>query len=149
MKNKFGYESYDDGINEVIEDYAGSAFLSLRQVRWTDGRDYTLDLRRYYIDKNGNEVPGKGLSFKTDQGPTNLVKAFIKHDCCDNVEITKALMEHDQDSLVQGIAESIPNDEMLDEFRYKYESAWSNMSGKEKPESAKDALDKLFEKKEE
>ena len=148
MKLTHGYESKDDGINEIIEDMPGSAFMALREVKWGEDLAYALDLRRYFV-KNGQEIPGKGISFTTKEGPTNLANAFIKHGCTDNVSITSTLMQTDQDSLIQGIIENIPNDEMLDEFRYRYERAYTNMERSEPNKSAKEMLDKIFEKKEE
>lgn len=146
MELNFGYENKDDGIDEIIEDLSGSAFLALREVRWGDAEQYHLDLRRYYIDKNKNVVPGKGIKFSTEEGPTTLVKALIKNGCCDNVEVASTIMQCDQPSLIQGIIRNIPNEEILDEFRFKYESAWTNRTIDEEPvESAKDMLDRMFE----
>lgn len=74
------YEFEKDGINEIIDEASGTnAYIALRNVRWNPSTKYKLDLRKYFVRSDGTEVPSKGISFITDQGPDNLVKAMV--DC--------------------------------------------------------------------
>lgn len=73
------------GINRIIEE-RGSEFVALREIAWGVGNDddiddstkVKLDLRKYYVDKEGNEKMSKGVSFMTEEGPHELAKILLE-----------------------------------------------------------------------
>lgn len=72
------------GIDRIIEE-KGNQFLALRQIAWGVGDDepvdrdkIRLDLRKYRVDDNGKEIMSKGVSFMTDEGPSELVHVLLE-----------------------------------------------------------------------
>ena len=70
----------DNSINEIIDEAPGSnSFIALRKLRWNENGKFKLDLRKWYINNEGEEIAGKGVSFSTEEGPSNLIEALLKH----------------------------------------------------------------------
>lgn len=72
------------GIDRIVEE-KDSTFMALRQIAWgvsdddeVDNDKIKLDLRKYRIDENGNEIMGKGVSFSTKEGPSELVHILLE-----------------------------------------------------------------------
>ena len=82
-------------------DENGSIFIALRKVQWVkNGEDpdetkAKLDLRKYRVDENGDEIAGKGISFLTDDGPNELTKVLIHEGYGNTKEILKELKNRD------------------------------------------------------
>lgn len=78
-------------------DEKGSIFIALRKVQWVkNGEDpdetkAKLDLRKYRVDENGDEIAGKGISFLTDDGPNELTKVLVHEGYGNTKEILKEL----------------------------------------------------------
>lgn len=85
------YEYNQDGINEIISE-KGDLFLALREVRWTDGKPFKLDLRNYKSSEEG-DVTLKGCSFSDDDAD-ELTRVFIENGFGDNAEIANAIVEY-------------------------------------------------------
>lgn len=66
-----------DNFDYIIEE-KGNSFLALRKLKWSDNSTTRLDIRKYIIDSDGNEVVGKGVGFLTEEGPHELVKVMIE-----------------------------------------------------------------------
>ena len=71
--SKITFEILD--VDEVIEE-CQNQFTALRRTRWGDG-DPRLELRRWRNQPDGTEFPLKGVTFMTDEGPSNLVESLI------------------------------------------------------------------------
>lgn len=69
----------DDSVNEVIDEANGNTFIALRKLRWFPQGSFKLDIRKWAVNKDGEEIPGKGVSFMTEEGPDNLIEALLKH----------------------------------------------------------------------
>lgn len=72
------------GIDRIVEE-KGSTFMALRQIAWgvsdgdeVDNDKIKLDLRKYRVDEDGNEIMGKGISFSTEEGPSELVHILLE-----------------------------------------------------------------------
>lgn len=78
MAREFNLE-IDDSVNEVIDETPGNSFIALRKLRWSAGSDFRLDIRKWFVNADGTEVAGKGISFVTEEGPDNLINALLKH----------------------------------------------------------------------
>ena len=111
MNNNFKYEIVDD-YDKIFDD-KGNTFLSLRKIKWGDSDKTHLDLRKWYCNSNGEETPGKGFSFLTEEGPHELTKVLLENgygyteDVIDSVKdredfmasLVKCLNKEDIDNL--------------------------------------------------
>lgn len=77
--NKEFHLEIDDSVNEVIDEIPGNRFIALRKLRWTPEGQFKLDIRNWYTNAEGEEIAGKGVSFMTDEGPSNLIEALLSH----------------------------------------------------------------------
>ena len=68
------YEAKKDGINITIDDGKANSFIGIREIRWNPDQPFKIDLRRYVINKNDEEVPTKGISFSTDEAVNRTVE---------------------------------------------------------------------------
>jgi hypothetical protein len=72
------------GTIDYTFDERGSSFLALRQIQWCkegdepDESKSKLELRKWMVDKDGNEIANKGFSFLTDDGPHELAKILVQ-----------------------------------------------------------------------
>lgn len=73
-------------------DEKGNTFLALRKVSW-NGRESKLDLRKWYMNANGEETVGKGTSFLTEDGPNELTKILLDNGFCDTEVAINSLKE--------------------------------------------------------
>ena len=71
-------------IDTVIEE-KGDTFTALRRVQWAKSKDAEpnpdkakLELRKWRVTPGG-EVPNKGLTFMTEEGPHNCVIGLIEN----------------------------------------------------------------------
>lgn len=71
----FEYE-IEEGFDHVFDE-KGNTFLALRKIQWGGKGDFKLDLRKWYINSNGEETVGKGVSFLTEEGPHELTKVLV------------------------------------------------------------------------
>ena len=101
-KGPISYEVKEDGINEVIDE-KGNMVMMLREVAWS-GRDYRLELRQWAIDVD-KEIPMKGTSFMTEQGPNNLVHTMTRLGYGDTTEILQNIKDREDfdESLIKVI----------------------------------------------
>lgn len=103
-----------DGL-DIIVDEKGARFLSIRKVQWVKNGDEPdkekakLELRKYTIDKDGTEIPGKGVSFLTDEGPHNLVHEMVKNGYGETKEVLLALK--DREDFKDSVEHLFDNDE--------------------------------------
>lgn len=79
MANKEFNLEIDDSINEVFDEAPGNSFLALRKLRWSEGSPFKLDIRKWYVNSEGEEIAGKGIAFMTEDGPGNLIEALLKN----------------------------------------------------------------------
>lgn len=70
------------GINRIIEE-KGNQFIRFAQIAWVgedeevDASKIKYDLRKYTTDAEGKEKMLKGVSFLTDDGPSELTHVLI------------------------------------------------------------------------
>lgn len=76
-------------------DEKGNVFLAFRQLSWSEGSDPKYDLRKYYINKDGNETVGKGFSFLTEEGPHELAKVLVSTGFGKTQDILNELSKRD------------------------------------------------------
>lgn len=78
MAKEFNLE-IDESLNEVVDELPGNRFIAFRRLRWNESSSFKYDLRNWYTNAEGEEIAGKGVSFMTPEGPSNLAEALLKH----------------------------------------------------------------------
>lgn len=89
----------DPNLNVIFDEKpGGNSFLALRKVRWNAGGTFKLDVRKWYTNAEGEEVAGKGISFMTEDGPSNLIQGLLENGYGDTRK-TLAGIENREDFL--------------------------------------------------
>lgn len=71
------------GINRIVEE-KGNQFIRFSQIAWAgpdeevDPSKIKYDLRKYFNDADGHEKMLKGVTFLTDEGPTELTHVLVE-----------------------------------------------------------------------
>lgn len=76
-----------------IFDKKEKEFIALRKVAWGKGEE-KVDLRRWHLDMNDNESPGKGFTLSED-ATHELTLALVKEEYGDTKEILTELKNRD------------------------------------------------------
>ena len=69
-----------DDLNEVVDE-KGNISIAIRKVNWGEESDLSkakVDIRRWFINKDGEEAVGKGLHFLTEDGPHTLARVLVE-----------------------------------------------------------------------
>lgn len=89
-----------DEVDYIFEE-KGNGFSAFRKLQWAkDGEESNIDkakyeLRRWYVDKEGEEVPGKGFTFSTDAGPSAMVELLVEKGFGNTKELLNILKSRD------------------------------------------------------
>lgn len=94
MKKEFNLE-IDPEINEVFDEGSGNSFLALRRIRWNPTSEFRLDVRKWFVNGDGEEIAGKGISFMTESGPGNLAESLLKLGHCDTRTVINSIRDRD------------------------------------------------------
>lgn len=87
------------GIDEIFEE-RGNEFSRFERVKWNQDSDKEyLDIRRYKMNENNEEVALKGMTFLTEEGPSELALAIIRNNFGDTEDYLKALYARDDFSI--------------------------------------------------
>ena len=88
------------GVDTIIDE-KGDSFIALRKVQWAKNRDVEPDeskakyeLRKWRFTPEG-EVPNKGLTFLTEEGPHNCVIGLIENGFGKTKDVLLKLKERD------------------------------------------------------
>ena len=101
-KKDFGakYKIFE-GADDIFDE-KGSMFLAMRRVAWySEGKEEPgeekakLELRKWLINKEGEEQPHKGFSFLTENGPHDLTKMLVQKGYGDTKELLIALKDRE------------------------------------------------------
>lgn len=84
----------DENFDFVIEE-KGNSFVALRKLKWNEKSDTKLDLRKYMINSDGDEIIGKGVGFMTENGPHELVKIMVENGYGKTQEILVGIKDRD------------------------------------------------------
>lgn len=85
----------DPSMDEIFDEGVGNSFLALRRLRWNENSPFKIDIRKWFTNSDGEEIAGKGVSFITEEGPGELIKALIKHNFGDTKEILEQLSQRE------------------------------------------------------
>lgn len=89
------------GLDRVFDE-KGSVFLALRKLQWgidqneqEDPEKVKLDIRKYYSKPDGKERLSKGVSFLTEEGPSELVHVLLEEGYGDTQKCLEVLKERE------------------------------------------------------
>lgn len=83
------------GIDDIFEE-KGNRFSRFERVKWDPESDKSyIDIRRYEMNAQNEEVAGKGFTFMTEDGPAELSKAIIRNDFGTTEEYIEELAKRD------------------------------------------------------
>lgn len=85
------YKINAEGPNILIAEEGNSAYM-LRQVSW-NGRPEKIELRKWITTPNGEELPGKGFSFRDRSKLDEIVEGLAQN----NFGNTKILLQNIRD----------------------------------------------------
>lgn len=86
----------DPDLNVIFDEKpGGNSFLALRKVRWSEDGKFKLDVRKWYTNAQGEEIAGKGISFMTEEGPSNLIQGLLENGYGDTRQTLNALENRD------------------------------------------------------
>lgn len=98
MPKEFNLE-IDNSVDEVFDEASGNSFLALRKLRWSENAKFKLDIRKWYVNSDGEEIAGKGVSFITEEGPENLIQAMLKHGYGDTRKTLRGISDREDFSV--------------------------------------------------
>ena len=120
---EFNYET-DETKNTYVVDEKGNSYLQLAYERWNEDSDYKLALRKFYSSAKG-ETAGKGVTFMTEDGPSDLINALLKEGYGNPDDIAKVCIE-DRPDIIGAIvynhahnSESDEDQDMIDNINDK------------------------------
>ena len=73
---EFNYETDENKESYIIEE-KGNSYTQLAYERWNEDSQFRLALRKFYSSAKG-ETAGKGVTFITEYGPSELINALLK-----------------------------------------------------------------------
>ena len=92
---EFNYETDENKESYIIEE-KGNSYTQLAYERWNEDSDFKLALRKFYSSAKG-ETAGKGVTFMTEEGPSDLINALLKEGYGYPEEIAKICVENRPD----------------------------------------------------
>lgn len=80
-------------IDYVFEEQ-GNQLSAFRQIQWNKGTP-RMEIRRWSKTPEGKEIPLKGMTFLTKEGPDELVNVLTKNGIGDTLEVLKNLSKRE------------------------------------------------------
>lgn len=121
MSKNISYTIVDD--YDKVFDEKGNTFLAMRKIAWGDNPDLEkakLDIRKWFINADGEETPGKGTAFLTEDGPDSLTKILLEEGYGHTKEILNSIKDRDdfrkELNDIVGKNDTLYDDNVKDEF---------------------------------
>ena len=108
MNNNFKYNIVDD-YDKIFDD-KGNTFLAMRKIQWGESDKTYLDLRKWYCNADGEETPGKGFSFLTEEGPHELARVLVDNGYGHTDDIIDSIK--DRDDFMTSLVECLNKEEI-------------------------------------
>lgn len=84
------YTQHGD-MDNIIEE-GKNMFTAMRLVSWTETAQPKLDIRKYFVDAEGNEKASKGIAFDPNgDAPNALTLALIKEGYGDTEDVINGI----------------------------------------------------------
>lgn len=100
-----------DNMDYILQE-GNNTFTAMRKVAWGDKGQGKIDIRKWYVNANGDEIAGKGVTL-SDDGCNELVPALLKENYGDTKEIINSIKNREDfmPSLVKALnGENIPEE---------------------------------------
>lgn len=88
-----------EGMDNIFDE-KGSTFLAMRKIAWYSAgaeepgpEKAKWDLRKWQANESGQDIPNKGFTFLTEDGPNDLAKMLVHNGYGDTKEILQELKE--------------------------------------------------------
>lgn len=106
-----------DGVNILVAEDGNTSYM-LRQVAW-NGRIERLELRKWHISGAGEEIPGKGITFKNREKIDEVVETLAKN----NFGRTEQLLQNIQDrsDFEEALVHTIGQKKVIESRNTEYE----------------------------
>lgn len=91
MSKEFSYEINEEFGTEIISE-GGNSFVGLRKISW-NGREEKVDIRKYMVNSDGNEIMGKGISLSEEEANT-LTNTLVDKGYGDPKHIIKSYADN-------------------------------------------------------
>lgn len=79
-----------DGVDCIFEE-VGNQFNAFRKVKWGENGNPHLELRRWRVQPDGTEQAAKGMTFLSDNGPSDLAELLVKLGYGETKELLRQL----------------------------------------------------------
>lgn len=86
--------SIEEGQDFIIDE-KGNQFIALRKLSWSEGKDPKWDIRKWITNPDGTELPMKGTSFLTEEGPHTLTKVLCEQGFGHTDDILNGIKDRD------------------------------------------------------
>ena len=99
------YQINENGYNILLAEEGNTSYM-LRQVSW-NGRTERIELRKWYNSNTGDEIPGKGISFKNKEKVDEIVESLTLNNFGNTENILKNIHNRAdfEDALVHTIGQ--------------------------------------------
>lgn len=123
-KKDYGSIKYKifDGMDNIFDE-KGSTFLAMRRVGWYSAdkpeppiEKSKWELRKWQANEAGEDIPNKGFSFLTDEGPHDLAKLLVHNGYGHTKDILIELKDRDdfEESVKHMYDDNIDGEEYFD-----------------------------------
>lgn len=109
------------GLDRVVDE-KGGAFIALRKIAWNVGPEdevdeskVKLDLRKYYTTPEGEKM-NKGVSFLTEEGPSELVHTLLEEGYGDSGKCLMIIKDRSDYKQAITFAYGLENEDDADDF---------------------------------
>ena len=90
------------GLDEIVDE-KGSMYIALRKTAWyNEGKEPSednakIEIRKWQVQDGESQadMPRRGVTFLTEEGPHNLTEAMVKHGFGDTKKIINQLKTRD------------------------------------------------------
>ena len=114
------YKAFGD-LDEIIDE-KGAMYIAIRKIGWytsnqsEDEAKAKLDIRKWKVTdgSSDSDIPQRGLTFLTEEGPHNLVSAMVKHGYGKTKDVLLQLKQ--RDDFKEAVTHMYDEEPVSDEF---------------------------------
>lgn len=104
------YQINENGYNILLAEEGNTSYM-LRQVSW-NGRTERIELRKWHTTNTGEEVPGKGISFKDKEKVDEVVETLTLNNFGNTENILKNI--HNRQDFEDALAHTIGQQKVIE-----------------------------------
>lgn len=104
------YQINENGYNILLAEEGNTSYM-LRQVSW-NGRTERIELRKWHTTNTGEEIPGKGISFKDKDKVDEVVETLALNNFGNTENILKNI--HNRNDFEDALARTIGQQKVIE-----------------------------------